>query len=114
MSNTNTSYDVDGYRGLINRAYLSKHNLDLARICPGAHSNAGGDISIFASSAEQLSYLAGKNTSAFYQLLSSYPSLFKNAYNEIMAMQKSTNTAQRISYSQALLDIQPTLKNKQQ
>eukprot|EP01091_Cochliopodium_minus_P014921 TRINITY_DN5176_c0_g1_i1.p1 TRINITY_DN5176_c0_g1~~TRINITY_DN5176_c0_g1_i1.p1 ORF type:complete len:906 (-),score=217.02 TRINITY_DN5176_c0_g1_i1:46-2763(-) len=100
------NYNLDGYKGLILKSYLSKHNLDLARVCPGAHSGDGGDISIFASSAEQLEYLVGTNTTAFYQLLNNYPTLFRNAYTEIMSLdaKNSGTTPQRIAYSQSLMD----------
>jgi len=96
--------DMDGYRGWIYKSYLSKRTLDQADATPGSQTDNGGLVSIFASSADQLEYLIGRDPALFYELLSSFPNLFKDAYNEIMALKPQKTSAQRVAYSQALME----------
>jgi hypothetical protein len=76
-------WDFSGFRGAIQKAKLSKRNLDPDGGTPGSNTVTGGYLSQLASTGFELSYLAGNNINALYTVFNSLPALYANATREI-------------------------------
>lgn len=74
---------MSSLKGLITKSILSKQNLDQARVAPGDSSTNGGNLSITATSGEELEYLAGVDLNAFYSVLANVPLIFQLGYAEV-------------------------------
>jgi hypothetical protein len=85
-SNTNLS----GFKGAIQKAILSKRNLDPDWGTPGSQGVNGGYLSRLASIGFELSYLAGVDTTTFYQVLNNWDQLYKNATSEVENIKPTT------------------------
>jgi len=79
---------LSGIKGAVHHALLAKENLDLDFTAPGSATNAGGYLSFVASAGDSLSYLAGTNSTAFFELLDSVPGLFQQALKEVEVLKK--------------------------
>jgi hypothetical protein len=77
------NWNLSGYRGAIQKAKLSKRNLDPDWGTPGSNSITGGYLSRLASTGFELSFLAGTNMNAVYSIITTLPALYANATTEI-------------------------------
>lgn len=90
---------MNGIKGAVARGALAKAELDIARITPGAHSNAFHGLADLALYGDNLSRSANDVTT-FFQILSNFKTIQKNAYDEINNM---SNKNGRHTYVMGLL-----------
>ena len=106
---TEVAAQIDGMKGKLRHALISKANLDETRTTPGAHTPypGGSMISQAASTAEALSYLAGNDMAEFGSVLSNFSSVYASATEEIEQMAKKQilpgAAKRRVDYSLAIL-----------
>ena len=106
---TEVAAQIDGMKGKLRHALISKANLDETRTTPGAHTPypGGSMISQAASTAEALSYLAGNDMAEFHSVLSNFSSVYASATEEIEQMAKKQllpgAAKRRVDYSLAIL-----------
>jgi len=77
---------LSGIRGILQKSILSKRNLDFDWTTPGSGATTGGILSQVASSAFELSYLAGTDLPTFNKVLTGLPQLFTQAIAEIQSI----------------------------
>lgn len=78
---------MSGMPGAFLHGMIAKQNLDEIGLTPGTRSTAGGYLDLLASTADTLSYLAGTNATAFWQLVSKLRSaIFVPAVAEVQAL----------------------------
>jgi len=90
--------DLSGLKGKFVHCGWAKELFDISRVTPGAHSVTGGNISLAASTGQELSYLSGVDLKQFASVLSSFNSIFKYALQEVVGLdpkkiQPSSNVA---------------------
>lgn len=92
---------TSGLHGALLRAIASKDNLDKDWSTPGAttKSSSAGYLSVLASTADGLAYLAGANASAWLAAVQGVPALLALALEEVRGLQTP-----RANYSAALLE----------
>eukprot|EP00005_Dracoamoeba_jomungandri_P001218 CAMPEP_0174251194 /NCGR_PEP_ID=MMETSP0439-20130205/1098_1 /TAXON_ID=0 /ORGANISM="Stereomyxa ramosa, Strain Chinc5" /LENGTH=818 /DNA_ID=CAMNT_0015331455 /DNA_START=326 /DNA_END=2782 /DNA_ORIENTATION=+ len=84
--------DLSGVKGKFVHCGWAKALFDISRVTPGANSVTGGNISVAASTGEELSYLAGVDLQQFSDVLSSFDSVFNYALQEVVQLKpKSTS-----------------------
>lgn len=80
---------LSGMSGGLRHAEMAKKNFDATRVTPGAHSVTGGELSMTASSADELAYVAGgsgKDLSRFSAIISGFRAQFQRAIDEVNDM----------------------------
>jgi hypothetical protein len=105
---------LSGLKGRLQKAIWAKRNLDEARSTPGENTAPHGQppvagfLSVAASTADQLSYLAGKGLDQFMGTLTNFTAVYTDALQQLKGLQAQaapgSHAVSRYDYSIRLLE----------
>lgn len=94
--------DMAGVRGGVQRSNSAKYALDQTKNAPDSNSVGPGYLNRAASQGDALSYLAGADLKSFAAQVKAYPTLLKNAHDEIVSTVPTPPETQA-QYAEALM-----------